>query len=136
MQKPLHYSPDIKKYLSEDESDKFKLSSPNSDGDNDDQSDDFQAIEIIGSAKTQSPLRKSRQEKTYFTDFSFKKIIGRGAFGKVALVEKKNSGKLYAMKIISKDVVNQNNQIAYIKQEKQIMQNVNCPFIVQLHYAF
>lgn len=64
------------------------------------------------------------------------KIIGRGAFGKVALVEKKNSGKLYAMKIISKDVVNQNNQIAYIKQEKQIMQNVNCPFIVQLHYAF
>lgn len=37
------------------------------------------------------------------------KVIGRGGFGKVYLVQKKSSGKVYAMKVLSKDQIAQKN---------------------------
>lgn len=39
------------------------------------------------------------------SDFSIKKVIGRGSFGKVFLVQKKNSGEVFAMKSLRKDVI-------------------------------
>jgi len=38
-------------------------------------------------------------------DFVIKKVIGRGSFGKVFLVEKKNTKEVYAMKSLRKDVI-------------------------------
>lgn len=38
-------------------------------------------------------------------DFTIKKVIGRGSFGKVFLVEKKNTNEVYAMKSLRKDVI-------------------------------
>jgi serum/glucocorticoid-regulated kinase 2 len=40
------------------------------------------------------------------------------------------------MKILRKDVIQQRNQRVYTKSERKIMENMNCPFLVQLHYAF
>lgn len=40
------------------------------------------------------------------------------------------------MKIIKKMDAHKNNQRVYMKNEKEIMQNLTCPFIVQLHFAF
>lgn len=42
-------------------------------------------------------------------DFIYIKCIGRGAFGKVLLVEKKDDGKLYAMKIMKKKEIKKRN---------------------------
>jgi len=42
-------------------------------------------------------------KKVSMSDFSVLKCIGRGSFGKVMLVEKKNEDKLFAMKILRKD---------------------------------
>lgn len=36
-------------------------------------------------------------------DFKILKVIGRGSFGKVMLVEKKDTGNIYAMKSLRKD---------------------------------
>lgn len=36
-------------------------------------------------------------------DFKILKVIGRGSFGKVYLVQKKDSDKLYAMKALKKE---------------------------------
>ncbi len=44
-------------------------------------------------------LRRSRLGKK---DFKCLKIIGRGAFGEVALVQKLDTGHVYAMKILRK----------------------------------
>jgi len=40
------------------------------------------------------------------------------------------------MKIIRKDFIAKRNQIVHTKAEKNILQNSESPFIVQLHYAF
>ena len=37
-------------------------------------------------------------------DFKILKVIGRGSFGKVYLVQKKDNDRLYAMKTLKKDV--------------------------------
>lgn len=44
-------------------------------------------------------------DKVTLKDFIIKKIIDKGSFGKVFLVENKNNGKVYAMKRLNKDVV-------------------------------
>lgn len=45
-------------------------------------------------------------------DFKIKKLIGKGTFGKVFLVEHSTMpGKLYAMKCIRKDIILENEQM-------------------------
>ena len=41
-------------------------------------------------------------------DFTIKKMIGKGTFGKVFLVERNGTGELYAMKCIRKDIILEN----------------------------
>jgi len=60
-------------------------------------------------------------DKVTLKDFLIKKIIDKGSFGKVFLVENKNNGKVYAMKRLNKDVVLQKNQVENIKVEKEIL---------------
>ncbi|KAI9492227.1 kinase-like domain-containing protein [Zychaea mexicana] len=67
-------------------------------------------------------------------DFDSLCVLGRGAFGKVLLVKHRASRTLYAMKTLKKAslVLHVNN----IKTERQILEQVRHPFIVQLYYAF
>lgn len=44
-------------------------------------------------------------------DFNLRKLIGKGTFGKVFLVELGNTGKLFAMKCIRKDIIIENDQM-------------------------
>lgn len=45
-------------------------------------------------------------------------------------------GKVYAMKVISKNMVEKRNQKVHTMAERTILENIESPFIVQLHYAF
>ena len=54
-------------------------------------------------------------------DFEIRKMIGKGTFGKVFLVERKGTGELYAMKCIRKDIILENEQMENIKLEKDIL---------------
>ena len=42
-------------------------------------------------------------------DFILVKVIGRGAFGKVYMVKKRDTGKIYAMKTLKKEHILKNN---------------------------
>jgi len=64
------------------------------------------------------------------------KVVGRGSFGKVLQVKKKDTGRIYAMKILDKSRVMQTKQQKHTNDEKKILQHINHPFIVQLHFAF
>jgi len=48
-------------------------------------------------------------------------VIGRGSFGKVFLVEKKDSKEVYAMKSLRKDVIIDYDQVESTKLEKEIL---------------
>ncbi len=62
--------------------------------------------------------------------------MGKGSFGKVLLVEKVDTGNLYAMKVLRKDVIIQRKQKLHMRAEREILENVDSPFILELHYAF
>ncbi|CDW73224.1 protein kinase 2 [Stylonychia lemnae] len=93
--------------------------------------------ESISTNSTQSSLKpKCGNRGVSKDDFQILKVIGRGSFGKVFLVKKRKSGQLFAMKVLKKHDVLKRNQIEHTKAERQILQHVTSPFLVNMHYAF
>lgn len=64
------------------------------------------------------------------------KMLGKGAFGTVILVEKKDNKHLYALKSINKEDIIKKKQLEHTKTEKMILEHINYPFLVNLAYAF
>ena len=52
---------------------------------------------------------RNQGEKVNLEEFIIKKVIDKGSFGKVFLVENSKNGKIYAMKRLNKDVILQKN---------------------------
>jgi len=69
-------------------------------------------------------------------DFELLKVVGKGTFGKVMQVRKKDTGEIYAMKVLSKDTVVAKRQERNTKTERKVLEMVDHPFIVALRYAF
>lgn len=76
------------------------------------------------------------QPKMTIDDFEIISTIGRGFYGKVMLVKKKDNGQLYAIKTVHKNRLVTNNKVYTIMAERNILVKVKHPFIVELHYAF
>lgn len=91
-------------------------------------------------AMRQREMAKSLDQKPLgIEDFDLLKVVGRGAFGKVLLVRKKegkNTGQIYAMKILVKAHIVKNDQIENTKAEQHILKVIDHPYIVRLRYAF
>ena len=92
-------------------------------------------IQLIDSGDKEKLLDYTSKKLT-INDFTSIKVIGKGSYGKVLLVEKKDDKKIYAMKILKKKAMIKRNQVAHIKTERKIMELVDHPFIVKLRYAF
>ncbi|CAA2995846.1 serine threonine- kinase 2 19-like [Olea europaea subsp. europaea] len=69
-------------------------------------------------------------------DFEVFKVVGQGAFGKVYQVRKKGTSEIYAMKVMRKDKIMEKNHAEYMKAERDILTEIDHPFIVQLRYSF
>jgi len=74
--------------------------------------------------------------KLSYADFEPLKLLGRGSFGEVLLVRLKANKKLYAMKILDKNMLKQRKQEIHTKTERDLMVKINCPFIVNIKSAF
>ena len=79
---------------------------------------------------------KDKEKYVSLDDFNIKKVLGRGAFGKVHLVEKKSDGNIYAMKTLKKDALIENDQIQNTILEKQVLMENKHPFFVKMAYVF
>lgn len=80
--------------------------------------------------------KSNKNERVTLDDFDIIKVLGRGTFGKVMLVEKKDTKKIYAMKSMHKEELIDKDQIEHIKAEKFILANNKSPFLVSLEFAF
>lgn len=76
------------------------------------------------------------QSKVTINDFNVIKLLGRGSFGKVLLVEKKDSKELFALKILNKKDILANDQLNHIQNERKILEKARHPFLISLEYAF
>ncbi|XP_060924327.1 ribosomal protein S6 kinase alpha-2 [Limanda limanda] len=81
---------------------------------------------------------KEGSEKADPSQFQLLKVLGQGSYGKVFLVRKirgVDRGQLYAMKVLKKATLKVRDRVRS-KMERDILAEVNHPFIVKLHYAF
>jgi serine/threonine protein kinase len=78
--------------------------------------------------------------KSLNSQFDVFRLLGTGAFGTVYLVRKKgggDDGKLYAMKVLEKDSVIQEDIANYAITERRVLEAIrHHPFVTTLHYAF
>ncbi|UJR08960.1 hypothetical protein I4U23_013212 [Adineta vaga] len=81
-----------------------------------------------------------RGERVSPHDFHLLKVLGKGGYGKVFQVRKisgSHQNKIFAMKVLKKaKIVRNAKDTAHTKAERNILECVKCPFIVDLMYAF
>ncbi|KAI0077858.1 kinase-like protein [Panus rudis PR-1116 ss-1] len=68
--------------------------------------------------------------------FDLHRAVGKGAFGKVRVVEHKKTQKIYALKYIDKAKCIKQKAVANIIQERRLLEEIDHPFVVNLRYAF
>ncbi|XP_063479700.1 ribosomal protein S6 kinase alpha-2 isoform X5 [Symphalangus syndactylus] len=101
---------------------------------------------VAGSAEEEGVVKeidishhvKEGFEKADPSQFELLKVLGQGSYGKVFLVRKvkgPDAGQLYAMKVLKKATLKVRDRVRS-KMERDILAEVNHPFIVKLHYAF
>jgi protein-serine/threonine kinase len=81
-------------------------------------------------------MEKSTKDLIGPWSFISHQLLGTGSFGEVFLVEKIKCSNYYAMKVLSKQKIVENNLVRYALTERNIMSVAEHPFIVGLNYAF
>lgn len=69
-------------------------------------------------------------------DFDPISELGKGSFGEVYLVRKRDTRELYAMKVLRKDKIIGQNLVKYALTERNVLSYIKHPFIVSLDFAF
>lgn len=64
------------------------------------------------------------------------RVIGKGAFGKVRLVQHKGTKLEYALKCINKDKCIELRAVSNMISERRLLERINYPLVVNLRYAF
>uniref|UniRef100_A0A8C2D7Q5 non-specific serine/threonine protein kinase n=1 Tax=Cyprinus carpio TaxID=7962 RepID=A0A8C2D7Q5_CYPCA len=77
-----------------------------------------------------------KEMRLHRDDFEMLKVIGRGAFGEVAVVKMKHTERVYAMNILNKLEMLKRAETACFREERNVLVNGDCQWITTLHYAF
>lgn len=96
------------------------------------------ALMATGGSQPPRMLPSSRR-KIGLDDFNFLAVLGKGNFGKVMLAEEKRSGNLYAIKVLKKEFIIENDEVESTKSEKRVFlaaARERHPFLLGLHSCF
>jgi len=86
--------------------------------------------------KRREEKKRRATKKVTVEAFRTVKVIGRGAFGEVRVVLKKDDEKVYAMKTMRKKEMIDANHVAHIKAERDLLSVADNPWLVRLIYSF
>ncbi|XP_017347320.1 serine/threonine-protein kinase 32A isoform X2 [Ictalurus punctatus] len=90
----------------------------------------------MGLGSSSRSADSQHNEDVNFDHFQILRAIGKGSFGKVCIVQKKDTKKMYAMKYMNKLKCVERNEVRNVFKELQIMQNLEHPFLVNFWYSF
>ena len=94
-----------------------------------------QEAEIL--AKKESNFLRFLRTRETPNNFQTIKVIGKGAFGEVKLVQRKSDGKIYALKSLIKSEMFKKDQLAHVRAERDILaDSKDNPWLVKLHASF
>ncbi|OTB00544.1 hypothetical protein M426DRAFT_26459 [Hypoxylon sp. CI-4A] len=79
---------------------------------------------------------ENRAGKLKIEDFELLKVVGKGSFGKVMQVRKKDTNRIYALKTIRKAHIISRSEVAHTLAERSVLAQINNPFIVPLKFTF
>lgn len=68
--------------------------------------------------------------------FDLLKVVGKGSFGKVMQVRKKDTSRIYALKTIRKLHIVSRSEVNHTLAERTVLAQINNPFIVPLKFSF
>lgn len=71
-----------------------------------------------------------------FDHFLILRAIGRGSFGKVCIVQKRDTKKMFAMKYMNKAMCQKNDAVKNVLKEIELLAMLDHPFLVNLWYTF
>ncbi|KAF4459915.1 kinase C [Fusarium albosuccineum] len=96
---------------------------------------------VSGGQRMQLPLATDpgTGQRIGLDHFNFLAVLGKGNFGKVMLAETKRSRKLYAIKVLKKEFIIENDEVESIRSEKRVFLVANRgrhPFLTNLHACF
>lgn len=79
---------------------------------------------------------ENRAGKLSIDDFELLKLVGKGSFGKVMQVRKKDTNRIYAVKTIRKAKIISRAEVTHTLAERSVLAQINNPFIVPLKFSF
>ncbi|OMP07124.1 hypothetical protein COLO4_07609 [Corchorus olitorius] len=79
---------------------------------------------------------RAPQENFTIQDFELGKIYGVGSYSKVVRAKKKDTGMVYALKIMDKKFITKENKTAYVKLERIVLDQLDHPGVVRLYFTF
>ena len=90
-----------------------------------------------GEIRVQISYERLPPRKLIARDFEFLKLIGRGTFGRVFQVRKRDTKRIYAMKVLSKREIALKKEVTHTMGERKILEkSLDCPFLVGLKFSF
>ncbi|XP_051715865.1 serine/threonine-protein kinase 32B-like [Ctenopharyngodon idella] len=91
---------------------------------------------IMGVNQSRRAPVLDEDEEVSFDHFQILRAIGKGSFGKVCIVQKTDSRKMYAMKYMNKQKCIERDEVRNVLRELQVMQRLQHPFLVNLWFSF
>ncbi|KAA6414898.1 MAG: AGC AKT kinase [Lasallia pustulata] len=89
-----------------------------------------------GSVKVGVTFIENRQRTLKIEDFELLKVVGKGSFGKVMQVMKRDTHRIYALKTLRKAHIISRSEVAHTLAERSVLAQINNPFIVPLKFSF
>jgi serine/threonine kinase 32 len=83
-----------------------------------------------------SSAEEGLDDSINISHFKLLDVIGQGGFGKVRMIQKKDTKKKYALKYINKKFCIQKNAVEHIFRERILLEEISHPFITNLKFAF